>query len=292
MRRPESEHDTEVFSGPTAADALAAARAAYGPAVQVLRAARHTGGISGLLGRSRVQVTVRRPPATTVTVTGPAQPSSVGPAPGGADAVDTALDELLGAAERRERAALAGVLAPAGPAPGSALPAEETAWTWEQQQDVERLLAELTARGGGPAHPAPAVAEHDRAAQDAPGGALSVLDDDGPRDGVPPTWDRGALRRLGVPSAVLSRLPVEDPDDEQGWRSALTAAVAAVVPPPGAPDALHPVVVSGYGLRGAVEIVRAACEDGARPGTLAHDGVGRPATAAVLVEVIASCVRW
>ena len=281
-----------MFSGPTAADALAAARAAYGPAVQVLRAARHTGGVRGLLGRSHVQVTVRRPPRTTVTVTGPAQPASGAPAAGSADAVDTALDRLLGAAERRERAALAGVLAPAGPAPGSALPTDETAWTWEQQQDVERLLAELTARGRSPAHPAPALAEHDRAPEGASGGAVPLLDGDGPRDGVPPTWDRGALRRLGVPSTVLSRLPVEDPEDEESWRSALTSAVAAVVPPPGAPDARHPVVVSGYGLRGAVEILRAACEDGARPGTLAHDGAGRPATAALLVEVIASCARW
>jgi len=260
--------DEAVFSGPTVQHALAAARAAHGPGVQVVRAVRRTPGLRGLLGRVRFEVAVR-PPARTVSVVQGApvpQRATRTPSGPGVDPLRGALDGLLDAAEERERAVTGELV-------------DDTAWTWAQQNDVGRLLEELTARSApARAHPAPALAVH---------GEL-------PAEVVPEVgsgWDRDELRRLGVPAAVLSRLPVEDPPDDAGWRRALRAAIAATVPPAGRPGEHTAVVVSGYGLLGAVAVLRAGAEDGATPGTISHAGKRRTATPAALVEVLASCVR-
>lgn len=283
MRRSSTRTDDDcvVFSGPTVQLALAAARSACGPHVQVLRAVRVQVGLRGLLGQARFDVSVRRPVTTTVTVL-PVQPP-------GEDPVLGALDELLEAADERERLAAGEQV-------------DDTAWSWAQQQEVDRLLTELTARSGAQGrreqHPAPDVATHEvppPGATAADGGAPEdALAEEAvvvPDQGLGSGWDRAELRRLGVPAAVLSRLPVEDPADDAGWRRALRAAIAAVVPAPARPDEQHPVVVSGHGLLGAVAVLRAGAEDGATPGTISYDGKRRTATPATLVEVLASCAR-
>lgn len=277
-RSPRADDDTQTFSGASVESALRAARAAHGPRVEVLRALRVVAGVRGLLGQARYEVVVKRPVPTTVEVLH--LDRSRDDARGG-DPVSSALDDLLDAAEERE-AALAGE-------------EDEAGWTWTQQSEVEDLFAELAERLGPdtPRHPALAVAEHDLLGDDLPQGPpLEAEDADvvlEPAMGA--GWDRGELRRLGVPAAVLSRLPVEDPSDDAGWRRALLGALAATVPPPAQADAQHPVVVSGYGLLGAIAVMRAAVEDGATPGTLALDGRHRPATPAAFVEVLAASAR-
>ncbi|MDP9407429.1 MAG: hypothetical protein M3P95_06075, partial [Actinomycetota bacterium] len=47
---------TVLFSGPTLEGALAAARAAYGPRVRIVRAQRVRRGVRGLLGQVRYDV--------------------------------------------------------------------------------------------------------------------------------------------------------------------------------------------------------------------------------------------
>lgn len=136
-------------------------------------------------------------------------------------------------------------------------------------------------------HPAPGLADHEAAAA-TPGPSA---DPEAAEEQMGTGWDREELRRLGVPAPLLSRLPVEDPSDDAGWRRALQTAIVATVPPPAQPDAQHPVVVSGHGLLGAVALLRAAIEEGATPGTISHEGRQRPATPAALVEVLAACAR-
>lgn len=280
MRTPSPrDHDGEVFTGPTVQHALAAARAAHGPAVQVVRAVRRTSGLRGLLGSTRVELVVR-PPAPRVTVrqegNEPAARSrnrgrTDGAAPGVGDPVGGALEGLLEAVEERERESTEELV-------------DDTAWTWAQQQEVARLLEELTTRSGTAGqpppgkHPAPALAEHDDLPEDG---------SDAPGSG----WDRDELRRLGVPPAVLSHLPVEDPSDDAGWRHALRQAIGAAVPAPGRPGEQTPVVVSGHGLLGAIAVLRAGAEEGATPGTISFAGKRRAATPAALVEVLSSCAR-
>ena len=285
-RPPRADEDTETFSAASVDAALRAARAAHGAQVEIVRAMRVVAGVRGLLGQARYCVVVRPTPPTT-TIVLPQEPAEVS-----GDPVQVALDDLLDAAEEREREARQPV-------------EQDLGWTWTQQHEVEHLLAELGDRLGPDAarHPAPAVAEHDEPAVSEV--ELDGDDDDGAVSGeagpdplmVPdapdlgPGWDRAELRRLGVPAAVLSRLPVEDPSDDAGWRRALVTAIASTVPAPAAPDAEHPVVVSGHGLLGAVAVMRAAVEDGATPGTLGHEGRHRPATPAAIVDVLAASAR-
>ena len=295
-RSPRTEDDTEVFSGPTVDAALRAARAAHGPHVEVVRAMRVLSGVRGLLGQARFSVVVRRPPVTEVTVLPivPDAPARPRPSSGSPDDVlRGVLDDLLEAAEHDER---------------SAAEPEDGGWWWAQQGEIEHLLAELGERVAPDAarHPAPGLARHGDddlapphlaleagALLDAAEGRsdLALLDAQEPEAPVGPGWDREELRRLGVPTEVLSRLPVEDPSDDAGWRRALVEAIGAAVPAPSLPDAQHPVVMSGHGLLGAIAVLRAALEDGATPGTLGHEGRYRPATPAAFVDVLAASVR-
>jgi hypothetical protein len=274
---------TEVFEAASVDLALRAARAAHGPDVQVVRALRVVAGVRGLLGQARYQVLVRPPVPVQVVVlpdTEAAAPAPAEPVTGG-DPLRSALDDLLDAADARERGAEAGP---------PDIVEEDSGWSWAQQQEVDRLLADLDARVGTAASPHPAL---EMAAHETPPPLLPQDDDewaeveDAPGSG----WDRDELRRLGVPAAVLSRLPVEDPSDDAGWRRALQGAIEAVVPAPSKADAQHPVVVSGHGLLGVVAVLRAAVEDGLTPGTISFDGRRRPANPAALVDVLAAVVR-
>ena len=119
-------------------------------------------------------------------------------------------------------------------------------------------------------HPDPAVAEHTL-----PAAARAKA----------PGWDRRALRRLGVPTAVVNALPAEDPTDDLGWLTALTAAITACVPAPGVVGPDCPVVVDGYGLEGAVGMLQAGVK-GVAPGTLVLEGRAAPATAVELALVL------
>lgn len=270
-RSPAEPPEHASFTAATVELALAAARAEHGPGVQVVRALKVVSGVRGLLGQARYTVVVRRPLPVRIQVE-----TTVEVLPReDADPVRGALEDLLDAADAGERAA--------GPSD----------WQWSEPSEVDRLLAQLSRRGDAEAvrHPALSVAEHDLPVDDSPAdlGALLAL----PQHAEPPWtgWDRDELRRLGVPGPVLSRLPVEDPSDDAGWRRALVTAIAGTVPAPATADAQHPVVVSGHGLLGAVAVLQAAIEASATPGTISHDGRVRPATPAAIVDVLAACAR-
>jgi hypothetical protein len=320
LSQPESASPTHapgailVFSGPTLEDALAAARAAYGPRVRIVRAQRVRRGVRGLLGQVRYDVHAVVPEAVTRPAGGPAQagrpaqPSGATaaagtPSAGGGDLADT-LRRLVDAADASERTSL-----------------PEASWSWNGGAEVGALLEDvaalgLAARPDHPAgHPAPDLARHSSAHPAAlevpPADAaatwrsllVGALEPTGaplrrertldrpvsPAEPEPVRWSRAELRSIGVPPAVLRRLPIEDPTDDGGWRRALQEAIGAVVPEPAEPDADHPVVVSGHGLAGAIAVLRAAVEDGAVPGTISLQGRRRQATPAALVEVLATC---
>ena len=84
---------------------------------------------------------------------------------------------------------------------------------------------------------------------------------------------------------MLDALPSPAPRDDLGWVVALTAAIEAAVPAPAEPDEQHPVVVSGYGLQGAVAVLDAGSR-GLVPGTITHAGRTAPATATELALVL------
>lgn len=98
-------------------------------------------------------------------------------------------------------------------------------------------------------------------------------------------WSRSALQRLGVPAPVVAALPASDPVDDLGWLTALTEAISAVVPPPGELGPDVPVVVSGYGLDGALGVLREGCR-GAVPGVLVSADRTAPATAVEIALVL------
>lgn len=98
-------------------------------------------------------------------------------------------------------------------------------------------------------------------------------------------WSRSALRRLGVPAAILDEMPVVDPTDDWGWMAALTDAIARVVPAPVEPGPDNPVVVSAFGLRGALVILDMGAR-GTAPGTITAGGRTTPATAMELALVL------
>lgn len=304
-----------VFSGPTLEGALAAARAAYGSRVRVVRAQRVRRGVRGLLGQVRydVHAVVPEPAGTAAGAPAPAgRPArSAGPAapaggpPGGSVDLADALRRLVDAADASEERTAA----------------PEASWSWNGEAEVGALLEDVAALGGAARpdppveHPAPDLARHSSAGA-SPDGVpvdaaaaswrnvlVGALEPTGapprreraparpvsPAEPEPVGWSRAELRSIGVPPAVLRRLPIEDPTDDGGWRRALQEAIAAVVPAPAEPDADHPVVVSGHGLAGVIAVLRAAVEDGAAPGTISFQGRRRQATPAALVEVLAAC---
>lgn len=296
--RPDVDSATEVFSGDTLDEALASARAAHGPQVRVVRAQRARQGFRGLLGRERYDVVVRLP-ETTVTVLSPEPAPRPEPVrrprvrrrEDDGDPVHSAFADLLAAADESERAA-----------------PEEPSWAWNGEEDVSALLHDLTAWSkkqlaleAGP-HPAPELVASegntdraDRAHRADRSGAPRREPARAPARPRPPRrsgeWDRAHLRSLGVPHEILGRLPIEDPETDEEWRTALREAIAAAVPAPSSPDADHPFVVSGHGVPGAVAILRTAVRDGATPGMLTFEGRRRAAGPKVLVEVLASCVH-
>jgi hypothetical protein len=84
-------------------------------------------------------------------------------------------------------------------------------------------------------------------------------------------WGRIALRELGLPRSVLSRLPAQEPRTDAQWIAALTRAFAGVLPPAQAPSAETPVVVDGYGIEGVRGILAAAAK-GMTPGRIHYAG--------------------
>ncbi len=124
-------------------------------------------------------------------------------------------------------------------------------------------------RRGSPAHPEPGSAAPRRPAA----------------AGVRRRWSRATLVSVGVPDAVLEQLPPAAPLDDLAWVVALTAAIGAVVPAPAEVDEDHPVVVSGFGLEGAIAVLEAGVR-GQHPGTVTHAGRTAPATATELALVL------
>lgn len=101
-----------------------------------------------------------------------------------------------------------------------------------------------------------------------------------------PAWSRTALEQLGLPTAILSHLPVLDPDSDLEWTAALGRAIAAEVRPPvTAPGPHAPVAASGFGAGSAVDLLLAATA-GVALGTITIGETAKPATATELALAI------
>jgi hypothetical protein len=248
--------DAHTFSADSLELAMAEAVSTLGPGLTVLQAQRVRAGMRGLRGKDRYEVVAQG------SGTAPSRPAGPGAAPGTSNGVPgAALDGLWGQAAQPEQ-----------------LP-EATGWTPVHAEEPEpfpdvvvrhpevALDAVLTP----PSPQLPQVADRHSLTHRAPHSS--------------PGWSRAGLHDLGVPEAILSALPEEDPTDDLAWLVALTQAIASVVPPPAMPSAEEPAVLSGWGIRGAVALL----EDGARGwpvGTLSDVGRSEPATAVELALAI------
>jgi hypothetical protein len=158
--------------------------------------------------------------------------------------------------------------AAAAAAPGAAQPAWK-AW------NPPAVSAPLPA-APLPAMPAPQVA--------AP--AAPVIDLRGP-DG--PGWSHEALAALGVPDAVLSRIP-EGLEGDMAWTAALEQAIRDLVPPPPDPQQLGAALSVSGPAAAAPRLLQAALT-GYPLGDLQLADRRVPATALELTLAIRSCLR-
>jgi len=98
-----------------------------------------------------------------------------------------------------------------------------------------------------------------------------------------PVWSRMALRDVGLPPAVMRRLPAEDPRTAAEWDVALTRIVAETLELVGAPN--PDIVVTGRGTRGAGALLAAAAA-GLPLSALEIEGVEGPVTTSRVMEAI------
>jgi hypothetical protein len=314
---PDGSEVVEVFSGDTLEEAMAAAVAALGPDLAVRRARKVRSGVRGLLGKDRYEVLAA--PSES------GRPAPVAYDDEDGDAVGSAFEALMNRAEEQDSMPAATPARPragrrAAPPP-PAVPVEDDRWTPPPaartlqpvpdeplpvrgrrpgQAAAPAAPARRTRRATDAPHPQPDVAEHEvappfqehpepspRPAPVPPPVATPVPPRPARRSAAPAvgTWSKAALTRLGVPDAVLAELDPPAATDDLGWVVALTSAIAATVPEPGAPDEKNPVVVSGHGLPGVLAILDAGSR-GLRPGTITTGGRTAPATATELALVV------
>lgn len=286
--------ETNVFAGNSLEDAIGEARAYLGSGAQI-RAARRVK--QGLRGRVRFEVLAAPAPATEI----PQQEARTAYEPTSIDmagldastAVELTLDELLAVADEQENAAQVGT---GSNVAGTASPEDFTALV---RAALQRVPLETEAPAGAGPHPAPelldAVAgllprEEAPVPTPRPSLALEVLDeDDEIEDPGGVGWSLLTLARAGVPSEILDRLPVLDPEDDLGWLTALRDAIEDLVPPPARLGEGASAVVDGVGVAGATQILRAGLA-GVTPGTLKMNGKKLRATAAELALAVRTCV--
>jgi hypothetical protein len=303
------------FDGPTLEAALEAAVRALGPDLQVVDARRvRTGGVAGFFSREQYEVIagpgpVREPGPAAGAPTGlpapaaaPAQPAASPPdAAAGETALQASIDATIKAliedVERRSDLAgaprfadvLAGAAAQGATQPDALPPVIDA----EPEPPEEELVDEGRADGAG----GPDVATAPRVLSAPPSASASraaqpvARSDDEPEAVVDdaPRWSRQALRRLGVPAAIIQRLPSERIATDALWIAALTDAIAAEVPRPAEPGPDAELCVSGYGAQAAVKLLQAAVQ-GFTPGTLCLDGEVLPATPVVLALAVRACL--
>lgn len=98
-------------------------------------------------------------------------------------------------------------------------------------------------------------------------------------------WNRATLRSLGVPHALLRRLPLDDPATSEQWelvlRELIEHSMSAPAPYTGSG------AVSGQGARGAAAVL-AGVEAGIPAGTVEINGVRFPATPSIVVLALRS----
>jgi hypothetical protein len=106
-----------------------------------------------------------------------------------------------------------------------------------------------------------------------------------------PGWSRSALRRLGLPDAILDLLTVAEDAGDSAWTMDLVGALLAVLAQElsAAAPADGTITVSGHGATAAFGLIRAAA-DGARPALLHLAGGDVPATAMELALAVRSCL--
>lgn len=299
----------DVYTGDTLQDAMASAVADLGPDLEVRRARKIRSGVRGLMGRQVYEVLATAPAGGPLGSDSRPLGSDSRPLAGdsggfGADSGDPlqdAVERLLEQADARESAPPA----PQRPGPGDEQglrPRAVTVTRTPGRRASDRPAADTAVpepHGRAPAvagdaaprpvsapdgatarrrrtdaHPDPTVADHALALQPFPGNGR-------PANG----WSRARLARIGVPAPVLGALPTDEPTDDLGWLTALTAAIAACVPAPAVAGPDHPVVVDGYGLAGALAVLAAGCR-GATPGTISCPGRTADATAMELALVV------
>ena len=274
----------EVFVGDTLEEAMAYAVASLGPDLVVRRARTVR---KNLVGKDRYEVL--------------AGPGETAPS---TDAVGSAFDALLQQAEAEEApTAVRRTTRPAPPAeplvvepratepdPEPAVPAIAAA-----PVAVEEPLAPEPVAVVEPAPVEPvAVVEPAAPAAKAPVKRAARKAPAKPRKAAAPKatptgWSRQRLAELGLPEAVLARLPAQDPTSDLHWAAALAEAIDAVLPPAAVLSEESPLVVDGYGLKGVLGILDAATR-GFTPGSLVLGDRTVPATATEMALVVRQAV--
>ena len=108
-----------------------------------------------------------------------------------------------------------------------------------------------------------------------------------PIDLTAPAWSHDALLELGLPEAMINRLPA-DLDGDLEWVAALARAIGDLLET--AECISGPCELTGHGADSAVQLIRGAC-DGFRLDSLIIDGRRVPATPTELSLAIRALLR-
>jgi hypothetical protein len=284
----------QQFEGSTIEEALEAAVASLGDDLEIIDAQRvRRRGVLGVGRKERFEVTASRKQqqadafdsvlARMVDRVDKAEHRlGVDPAEGDEAAWWPQADFVLPAAPSRRPARVKSAKVPTRPQPAPPNPADQVS-TLDLGSLTARSPAAPDARPAASAVPAPQREQRPAARHAA---APTVLPSCGDEDLV--DWSADRLLGIGLPPALVGRIPADDLDTDIEWIAATAKAIGELLET--AQTVSGPCELTGHGQDAVIHLIRGAC-DGFRIGALVIDGVRVPATPMELALAVRAMLR-